>query len=82
VKAADVAAHAPTIARIAERCSPRQTRGSLREHVDKPDADVAFARVTAAGSALHNDAPLTIGGGSPMFFFDDLGNGPVYIQED
>ena len=47
------------------------------------DADAAFDRVKAAGSVLHNDAPLTIGGGSPMFFFDDpFGNGLVYIQED
>lgn len=46
------------------------------------DAHAAFARVKAAGSELHNDEPLTIGGGSPMFFFDDpFGNGLVYIQE-
>jgi catechol 2,3-dioxygenase-like lactoylglutathione lyase family enzyme len=47
------------------------------------DAQAAFDRVRAAGSALHNDAPISLDGGSPMFFFDDpFGNGLVYIQEE
>lgn len=47
------------------------------------DAAEAFARVRDAGAVLHNDAPITIGGGPAMFFFDDpFGNGLVYIQED
>lgn len=48
-----------------------------------PDAADAFRRVKEAGSTLHNEEPISIGGGSPMFFFDDpFGNGLVYIQED
>lgn len=47
------------------------------------DADAAFDRLKDAGTAMHNDGPLSIGGGSPMFYFDDpFGNGLVYIQED
>jgi catechol 2,3-dioxygenase-like lactoylglutathione lyase family enzyme len=47
------------------------------------DAAGAFDRVRDAGSVLHNEAPISIGGGSPMFFFDDpFGNGLVFIQED
>lgn len=46
-------------------------------------AEEAYERLTDAGVTLHNDAPISIGGGSPMFFFDDpFGNGLVYIQED
>ena len=48
-----------------------------------PDAAAAFARVDNAGVDLYNDAPLTVGDGSPMFFFDDpFGNGLVFIEEN
>ncbi|KQR51375.1 glyoxalase [Leifsonia sp. Leaf336] len=48
-----------------------------------PDAAAAFARVDEAGVDLYNDAPLTVGDGSPMFFFDDpFGNGLVFIEEN
>lgn len=47
------------------------------------DAHAAFARVREAGVALHNQEPITIGDGTPMFFFDDpFGNGVVYIEEE
>ena len=47
-----------------------------------PDAAAAFARVDEAGVDLYNDGPLTVGDGSPMFFFDDpFGNGLVFIEE-
>ncbi|QDP97223.1 glyoxalase [Microlunatus elymi] len=46
------------------------------------DAQAAFDRVRDAGSTVHNDQPISLGAGSPMFFFDDpFGNGLVYIQE-
>jgi catechol 2,3-dioxygenase-like lactoylglutathione lyase family enzyme len=46
-------------------------------------ADAAFDRVKGAGITLHNEQPIVIDGGSPMFYFDDpFGNGLVYIQED
>jgi hypothetical protein len=46
-------------------------------------AEAAFDRVEDAGATMHNEGPISIGGGSPMFFFDDpFGNGLVYIQED
>ncbi|WP_345764788.1 VOC family protein [Diaminobutyricibacter sp. McL0608] len=46
------------------------------------DAESAFSRVKEAGITLHNDEPISLGGGSPMFFFDDpFGNGLVYIQD-
>jgi catechol 2,3-dioxygenase-like lactoylglutathione lyase family enzyme len=47
------------------------------------DAEAAYARLTSAGVTLHNDAVITIDGGSPMFYFDDpFANGLVYIEED
>ncbi|QNE36865.1 VOC family protein [Leifsonia shinshuensis] len=47
------------------------------------DAAQAFSRVDDAGVDLYNDAPLTIGDGSPMFYFDDpFGNGLVFIEEN
>jgi len=46
------------------------------------DAAAAFERVKKEGVTLHNDAPITLGGGAPMFFFDDpFGNGLVFIQD-
>lgn len=46
------------------------------------DANAAYRQVKDAGVTTHNDGPITIGDGSPMFFFDDpFGNGLVYIQE-
>lgn len=46
------------------------------------DAAAAFERVKKEGVTLHNDAPITLGGGAPMFFFDDpCGNGLVFIQD-
>jgi catechol 2,3-dioxygenase-like lactoylglutathione lyase family enzyme len=46
------------------------------------DANAAYEQVKNAGVTTHNEGPITIGGGSPMFFFDDpFGNGLVYIQE-
>ena len=46
------------------------------------DAKTAFSRVREAGINLHNDEPISLGGGPPMFFFDDpFGNGLVYIQD-
>jgi catechol 2,3-dioxygenase-like lactoylglutathione lyase family enzyme len=46
------------------------------------DAESAYARVKEAGITLHNDEPISIGGGSPMFFFEDpFGNGLVFIQD-
>ena len=46
------------------------------------DADAAYRQVKDAGVTTHNEGPITIGDGSPMFFFDDpFGNGLVYIQE-
>ena len=47
-----------------------------------PDAAAAFATVDESGVDLYNDGPLTVGDGSPMFFFDDpFGNGLVFIEE-
>ena len=47
------------------------------------DAAGAFSSVKDAGSVLHSDEPISIGGGPQMFYFDDpFGNGLVYIQED
>jgi catechol 2,3-dioxygenase-like lactoylglutathione lyase family enzyme len=47
------------------------------------DAHSAFDRVKDAGSEMHNDAPISLGGGPQMFFFEDpFGNGLVYIEED
>lgn len=46
------------------------------------DAEAAFSRVKETGITLHNDEPITVGGGAPMFFFEDpFGNGLVYIQD-
>ena len=47
------------------------------------DAAAAHERLKSVGATLHNDQVISIGGGSPMFFFDDpFGNGLVYIEED
>jgi catechol 2,3-dioxygenase-like lactoylglutathione lyase family enzyme len=47
------------------------------------DAEGAFSAVREAGCDVHNDAPIQLDGGTPMFFFDDpFGNGLVYIQEE
>ena len=48
------------------------------------DADAAYRQVKDAGVTTHNDGPITIGDGSPMFFFDDpFGNGDLAaVDED
>lgn len=47
-----------------------------------PDAAAAFDTVGRAGVDVYNEGPLTVGDGSPMFFFDDpFGNGLVFVEE-
>ena len=47
------------------------------------DATAAHEKLGSAGVTLHNEQVISIGGGSPMFYFDDpFGNGLVYIEED
>jgi catechol 2,3-dioxygenase-like lactoylglutathione lyase family enzyme len=46
------------------------------------DAEIAHARLRAAGVTLHNDEVLHLEGAPPMFFFADPdGNGLVYLEE-
>jgi len=61
---------------------PPDSELPLAVRLGTDDASEAFNRVRDAGSDMHNDAPITIPGGTPMFFFDDpFGNGLVYIEE-
>jgi predicted enzyme related to lactoylglutathione lyase len=61
---------------------PPDSELPLAVRLGTDDANEAFSRVRDAGSDMHNDAPITIPGGTPMFFFDDpFGNGLVYIEE-
>jgi catechol 2,3-dioxygenase-like lactoylglutathione lyase family enzyme len=46
------------------------------------DAQQAHDAIRAAGVTLHNENPIRLEGGPPMFFFTDPdGNGLVYIEE-
>jgi catechol 2,3-dioxygenase-like lactoylglutathione lyase family enzyme len=46
------------------------------------DAAAMHARLRDSGATLHNEEPIELDGGPPMFFFSDPdGNGLVYIQE-
>lgn len=61
---------------------PADSEIPLAVRLGTGDAGAAHARLRQAGVTLHNEAPITLAGGSPMFFFDDpFGNGLVYIED-